>query len=33
MPADGDAEAVLMIESDKLLRQQGQVKRLNVHAY
>lgn len=33
MPADGDAEAVLMIESDKLLRQQGQIRRLDVHTY
>lgn len=31
--ADADAEAVLSVESDKLLRQQGQVKRLNVYAY
>lgn len=33
MPADGDAEAVLTIEADKLLRQQGQVRRLDVHTY
>lgn len=31
--ADADAEALLMIEADKLLRQQGQVKRLNVFSY
>ena len=31
--ADADAEAVLMMEADKLLRQQGQVKRLNVFTY
>ena len=31
--ADADAEAMLIIESDKLLRQQGQVKRLNVFSY
>ena len=32
-PADADAEAMLTIEADKLLRQQGQVKRLNVFSY
>lgn len=31
--ADADAEAVLTVEADKLLRQQGQVKRLNVFSY
>jgi len=31
--ADADAEAVLTVEADKLLRQQGQVKRLNVFTY
>jgi hypothetical protein len=31
--ADADAEAVITVETDKLLRQQGQVKRLNVVTY
>jgi len=31
--ADRDAEAVIAIEADKLLRQQGQVKRVNVLTY
>jgi len=31
--ADRDAEAVIAVEADKLLRQQGQVKRVNVLTY
>lgn len=31
--ADLDAEAVLTLEADKLLRQQGQVKRMRVFSY
>tara|TARA_Y100000593_G_scaffold88607_1_gene171270 strand:+ start:3491 stop:4489 length:999 start_codon:yes stop_codon:yes gene_type:complete len=31
--ADADAEAVLAVEADKLLRQQGQVERVNVLTY
>tara|TARA_R100000458_G_scaffold59858_1_gene72242 strand:- start:3253 stop:4251 length:999 start_codon:yes stop_codon:yes gene_type:complete len=31
--ADADAEAFMVVESDKLLRQQGQVKRLDVYSY
>ena len=31
--ADSDAEAVIGVEADKLLRQQGQVERVNVSTY
>ena len=31
--ADSDAEAVIAVEADKLLRQQGQVERINVSTY
>ena len=31
--ADSDAEAVIAVEADKLLRQQGQVERINVSSY
>lgn len=33
MAADQNAEAILMMESDKLYRQQGQVRRLDVQTY
>jgi hypothetical protein len=31
--ADQNAEAILMMEGDKLYRQQGQVRRLDVQTY
>ena len=33
VPADADAEAVMTVEADKLLRQQGQVKRVQMLTY
>ena len=33
MAADQNAEAILMMEGDKLYRQQGQVRRLDVQTY